>query len=80
MISLELSRRSAGSTSASQKPRPIWSYAELQEQMHQDLLAQNPDWIDADGGCAKCEDYDRRFAELVTIFRAVNLKPVRQAA
>jgi len=48
--------------------------------MHQDLLAQNPDWIDADGGCAKCEDYDRRFAELVTIFRAVNLKPVRQAA
>ena len=51
------------------RPPQIRSYADLQEQMHRDLLAQNPDWIDADGRCAKCDDYDRRLAELISIFQ-----------
>jgi len=58
----------------------IRSYAELQEQIHRDLLAQNPDWIESDGNCPKCDDYDRRLAELISIFRAVSLNPERKAA
>jgi len=30
-------------------PRQIRSYAELQEQLHHDLRAQHPEWIDANG-------------------------------
>jgi hypothetical protein len=27
------------------------TYGELQRQLHKDLLAQHPEWIDADGNC-----------------------------
>lgn len=58
----------------------IHSYSELQEQIHRDLLAQHPEWIDANGNCPTCEDYDRRFAQLVSFFRAANLNSVQRAA
>jgi len=58
----------------------IRSYTELQERIHRDLLAQNPDWIESDGNCPKCDEYDRRFAELISIFRSVSLDPGRKAA
>jgi hypothetical protein len=52
--------------------QPIRSYAELQKKLHDDLLAQHPEWIDPDGNCPTCEDYDRRFAELISIFQAAS--------
>ena len=55
------------------KSQQIRSYAELQEQLHNDLLAQHPEWIDADGHCPKCEAYDRRLAELISILQAASL-------
>lgn len=45
-------------------------YADLQRTMHDALLAQHPEWIQIDGDCPTCEDYDRRFAELLSTFAA----------
>jgi hypothetical protein len=44
------------------------TYGELQRQLHKDLLAQHPEWIDADGNCPTCDDYERRLAQLISIF------------
>jgi hypothetical protein len=58
----------------------IRTYAELQEQLHHDLLAQHPEWIEQDGNCPKCDEYDRRFAELISFFRTGNLNSIQRAA
>ena len=46
------------------------AYAALQREMHDALLAQHPEWIEHDGNCPKCDDYDRRFAQLLSSFLA----------
>ena len=46
------------------------TYGELQRQLHKDLLAQHPEWIDADGNCPTCDDYERRLAQLISIFKS----------
>jgi hypothetical protein len=58
----------------------IRSYSELQEQMHRDLLRQHPEWIDSNGHCPTCDEYDRRFAELISIFKAASLECAQRAA
>ena len=56
----------------------IRTYADLQKQLHRDLMAQHPEWIDANGDCPTCESYDRRLAELITVFESATRNPVRQ--
>jgi len=56
----------------------IRTYADLQAQLHRDLLAQHPEWIDANGDCPTCDSYDRRLAELITVFQSVMHKSVSQ--
>jgi len=56
----------------------IRTYAELQEQLHRDLLAQNPEWIGPDGNCPECDSYDRRLAELIAAFQSTTRKSVAQ--
>jgi hypothetical protein len=41
----------------------IRTYAELQEQMHEALREQHPEWIAANGECSACQLYESRFAE-----------------
>jgi hypothetical protein len=60
--------------------RQIRSYAELQEQLHRDLLTQHPEWIDSDGNCPRCDEYDRRLAELIAIFQSVNDQSMNKTA
>jgi triacylglycerol esterase/lipase EstA (alpha/beta hydrolase family) len=43
----------------------IPAYAELQRTIHDALLVQHPEWVERDGNCPTCDDYDRRFAELL---------------
>ena len=50
----------------------IRTYADLQEQLHRDLMAQHPEWIEANGDCPTCESYDRRLAELITVFETLH--------
>ncbi len=58
----------------------VRTYAELQEQLHRDLMAQHPEWIDAEGNCPTCESYDRRLAELISSFQSANRQSIAQAA
>jgi len=46
----------------------IQNYAELQEQMHDALREQHPDWVEANGECSACQLYERRFAEQLERF------------
>jgi hypothetical protein len=57
------------------------TYGELQRQLHKDLLAQHPEWIDADGNCPTCDDYERRLAQLISIFKSqAKLRRVKKPA
>jgi len=58
----------------------IRTYADLQEQLHRDLLAQHPEWIEANGNCPTCDSYDRRLAELISVFQSASNNSVAQAA
>jgi hypothetical protein len=46
-------------------PNEIHSYTELQRQIHQDLRAQHPEWIQSNGDCPTCDSYELRLAELL---------------
>jgi len=61
-------------------PRQIRSYAELQEQLHHDLRAQHPEWIDANGNSPILDWYDQRLSELMVIFQSANRNPMKRAA
>jgi hypothetical protein len=64
---------SHGEQSSGPAPKPIPSvrtYGELQRQLLKDLLAQHPEWIDAEGNCPTCDEYERRFAQLISIFKS----------
>jgi len=65
-------------------PKPVPSartYRQLQRQLHKDLLAQHPEWIDADGNCPACNDYERRLAQLISIFKSqAKLRRVKKPA
>jgi hypothetical protein len=44
------------------------AYVALQREMHDALLMQHPEWIERDGNCPKCGEYDYRFAQLLSFF------------
>jgi len=67
-----------GSAKLRAKWGQIRSYADLQKQLHRDLMAQHPEWIEANGDCPKCESYDRRLAQLITVFESATRNSVRQ--
>ena len=41
------------------------SYNELQQQIHDDLRIQHPDWVKSNGDCPTCDSYELRLAELL---------------
>jgi hypothetical protein len=41
-------------------------YAQLQQDIHNALRAQHPEWLLPNGDCPTCDSYDARFAELLT--------------
>jgi len=67
-----------GSAKLRAKWGQIQTYADLQKQLHRDLMAQHPEWIEANGDCPTCESYDRRLAELITVFESATSNSVRQ--
>jgi len=67
-----------GSAKLRAKWNQIRTYADLQEQLHRDLIAQNPGWIDANGDCPMCDSYDRRLAALITVFKSGTRNSVTQ--
>jgi hypothetical protein len=43
----------------------IHTYTELEQQIHQDLRRQHPDWIAPTGECPKCDEHEARLKELL---------------
>ena len=43
----------------------IHTYPELQQQIHDDLRIQHPEWINSDGSSPMCDSYESRLTELL---------------
>jgi hypothetical protein len=52
-------------TTAMALPRQIHTYAELRQQIHDDLRLQHPEWIQPDGKSPICDSYESRLMELL---------------
>jgi hypothetical protein len=48
----------------------IRSYVQLQQQIHDALREQHPEWIEENGESPICESYESRFAELLNLFQS----------
>jgi len=46
-------------------PDEIRSYIQLQQQIHDALRVQHPEWVEPNGDCPTCESYESRLAELL---------------
>jgi hypothetical protein len=44
---------------------PIFTYTELQQQIHDDLRIQHPEWVTPSGESPKCDSYDACLTEMV---------------
>ena len=47
------------------EPHEIHTYAELRQQIHDDLRRQHPEWVLPNGHCPKCDAYEARLMELL---------------
>jgi hypothetical protein len=45
----------------------ILSYTQLQQQIHDALRVQHPEWVEPNGDCPTCESYESRLAELLRL-------------
>ena len=50
----------------------IHSYSELQQQIHEDLRIQHPEWVRPNGDCPTCDSYESRLAELLGLTHRPN--------
>jgi len=50
------------------RSRLIDSFAELQLQIHNDLRAQHPEWIESNGESPMCDFYEDRLAQLLEAY------------
>ena len=57
----------------------IHSYSELQQQIHEDLRIQHPDWVKPNGDCPTCDSYESRLAELLGLNQRSNAAITRNS-
>jgi hypothetical protein len=50
----------------------IHSYTALQQQIHDDLRVQHPEWVEPNGNCPTCDSYESRLAELLGLTHLSN--------
>ena len=46
-------------------PYQIHTYTELQQQVHNDLRIQHPEWVEPNGESPTCDSYEARLVELL---------------
>jgi hypothetical protein len=46
-------------------PHQAHTYAELRQQIHDDLRIQHPEWVQPSGECPLCDAYEARLMELL---------------
>jgi hypothetical protein len=56
------------------------SYNELQQQIHEDLRIQHPDWVEPNGDCPTCDSYESRLAELLGLTQRSNAVQMGQSS
>ena len=57
---------------------PIHTYTELQQQIHDDLRIQHPEWVNPNGESPKCDSYDACLTEMVdTLTRRGSNRSIR---
>ena len=49
-------------------PHQIHTYAELRQQIHDDLRIQHPEWVQPNGESPMCDSYESRLMELLDSF------------
>jgi hypothetical protein len=56
----------------------IHTYTELQQQIHDDLRIQHPEWVEPNGESPMCDSYESRLTELLdTLTRTGSETPPR---
>ena len=56
---------------------PIHTYTELQQQIHDDLRIQHPEWVTPSGESPKCDSYDACLTEMLdTLTRRGSNRPI----
>ena len=43
----------------------VYTYADLQRQIHRDLRTQHPEWVQPNGESPMCDSYEARLLELL---------------
>jgi hypothetical protein len=43
----------------------VHTYTELQQQIHDDLRIQHPEWLQPDGNSPMCDSYETRLVEML---------------
>jgi hypothetical protein len=61
-------------------PNEIHSYTELQQQIHDELRVQHPEWIEPNGDCPTCDSYESRLAELLGLTQRSNAVKIGKPA
>jgi hypothetical protein len=51
----------------------IHSYTELQQQIHEDLRVQHPEWVEPNGDSPICDSYELRLAYLLGLTQLSNV-------
>jgi hypothetical protein len=51
-------------------PEVIQPYVQLQEQIHEALRKEHPEWVEPNGECPMCEAYELRLAQLLGLSSA----------
>jgi hypothetical protein len=46
-------------------PDEVRPYVQLQQQVHEALRREHPEWVQPNGECPMCEAYESRLAELL---------------
>jgi hypothetical protein len=46
-------------------PEAVEPYIQLQQQIHEALRKEHPEWVKPNGDCPTCEAYESRLAELL---------------
>ena len=56
---------------------PIHTYTELQQQIHDDLRIQHPEWVKPNGESPKCDSYDACLTKMLdTLTRRGSNRPI----
>jgi len=56
-------------------PDGVEPYVQLQQQIHEALRKEHPEWVEPNGECPICEAYESRLAELLGVSSGSEHRP-----